>query len=133
MAKMTSDVTEIQQSFLSILELLVREPLTILFSLAAMLLFSFKLTLFVILFIPISGLVISSIGKRLKKHSARIQEEQGDFLSIIDETVNGQKIIKTFSAGEHFKDRFFKATDRFYLFSNQLLHRASLAGPQVSF
>ena len=133
MAKMTSDVTEIQQSFLSILELLVREPLTIFFSLAAMLLFSFKLTLFVILFIPISGLVISSIGKRLKKHSARIQEEQGDFLSIIDETVNGQKIIKTFSAGEHFKDRFFKATDRFYLFSNQLLHRASLAGPTSEF
>ena len=133
MAKMTSDVTEIQQSFLSILELLVREPLTILFSLAAMLLFSFKLTLFVILFIPISGLVISSIGKRLKKHSTRIQEEQGDFLSIIDETVNGQKIIKTFSAGEHFKDRFFKATDRFYLFSNQLLHRASLAGPTSEF
>ena len=133
MAKMTSDVTEIQQSFLSILELLVREPLTILFSLAAMLLFSFKLTLFVILFIPISGLVISSIGKRLKKHSFRIQEEQGDFLSIIDETVNGQKIIKTFAAGEHFKDRFFKATDRFYLFSNQLLHRASLAGPTSEF
>lgn len=133
MAKMTSDVTEIQQSFLSILELLVREPLTIFFSLAAMLLFSFKLTLFVILFIPISGLVISSIGKRLKKHSARIQEEQGDFLSIIDETVNGQKIIKTFSAGEHFKDRFFKATDRFYLFSNQLIHRASLAGPTSEF
>ena len=133
MAKMTSDVTEIQQSFLSILELLVKEPLTIFFSLAAMLLFSFKLTLFVILFIPISGLVISSIGKRLKKHSARIQEEQGDFLSIIDETVNGQKIIKTFSAGEHFKDRFFKATDRFYLFSNQLLHRASLAGPTSEF
>ena len=133
MAKMTSDVTEIQQSFLSILELLVREPLTILFSLAAMLLFSFKLTLFVILFIPISGLAISSIGKRLKKHSFRIQEEQGDFLSIIDETVNGQKIIKTFAAGEHFKDRFFKATDRFYLFSNQLLHRASLAGPTSEF
>ena len=133
MAKMTSDVTEIQQSFLSILELLVKEPLTIFFSLAAMLLFSFKLTLFVILFIPISGLVISSIGKRLKKHSARIQEEQGDFLSIIEETVNGQKIIKTFSAGEHFKDRFFKATDRFYLFSNQLIHRASLAGPTSEF
>ena len=133
MAKMTSDVTEVQQSFLSILELLVREPLTILFSLAAMLLFSFKLTLFVLLFIPISGLIISGIGKRLKKQSTRIQEEQGDFLSIIDETVNGQKIIKTFSAGDHFKSRFFNATKRFYHFSNQLLHRASLAGPTSEF
>lgn len=130
---MTSDVTEIQQSFLSILELLVREPLTILFSLGAMLLFSSKLTLFVFLFIPFSGLIISSIGKRLKKQSAKIQEEQGDFLSIIDETVNGQKIIKTFSAGEHFKNRFFDATQRFYHFSNQLLHRASLAGPTSEF
>ena len=133
MAKMTSDVTEVQQSFLSILELLVREPLTILFSLGAMLLFSFKLTLFVLLFIPISGLIISGIGKRLRKQSARIQEEQGDFLSIIDETVNGQKIIKTFSAGHHFKKRFFNATQRFYHFSNQLLHRSSLAGPTSEF
>ena len=133
MAKMTSDVTEVQQSFLSILELIVREPLTILFSLGAMLLFSFKLTLFVLLFIPISGIIISGIGKRLKKQSARIQEEQGDFLSIIDETVNGQKIIKTFSAGDHFRNRFFGATQRFYRFSNQLLHRASLAGPTSEF
>ena len=98
-----------------------------------MLLFSSKLTLFVFLFIPFSGLIISSIGKRLKKQSAKIQEEQGDFLSIIDETVNGQKIIKTFSAGEHFKNRFFDATQRFYHFSNQLLHRASLAGPTSEF
>ncbi len=133
MAKMTSDVTEVQQSFLSILELLVREPLTILFSLGAMLLFSFKLTLFVLLFIPISGLIISGIGKRLRRQSARIQEEQGDFLSIIDETVNGQKIIKTFSAGHHFKKRFLNATQRFYHFSNQLLHRSSLAGPTSEF
>ena len=133
MAKMTSDVTEIQISFLSILELLVREPLTIIFSIAVMLFFSIKLTLFVIIFIPISGIIISNIGKRLKKHSARIQEEQGDFLSIIDETINGQKIIKTFSAGKHFENRFFKATNRFYNFSNKFLHRASLAGPASEF
>lgn len=133
MAKMTSDVTEIQSSFLSILELIVREPLTILFSLGAMFFFSYQLTLFVLLFIPLSGWIISRIGKRLKKQSARIQEEQGDFLSIIDETVNGQKIIKTFGAGAQFKARFKKATQRFYIFSNKLLHRASLAGPASEF
>lgn len=133
MAKMTSDVTEVQSSYLSILELIVREPLTILFSLVAMFFFSYKLSIFVLLFIPVSGWIISSIGKRLKKHSARIQQEQGDFLSIIDETVNGQKIIKTFEAGTQFKDRFQAATQRFYNFSNQLLHRASLAGPASEF
>ena len=133
MAKMTSDVTEIQSSFLSILELIVREPLTILFSLGAMFFFSYQLTLFVLLFIPLSGWIISRIGKRLKKQSARIQEEQGDFLSIIDETVNGQKIIKTFHFGVQFKARFKKDTQRFYIFSNKLLLRASLAGPASEF
>ena len=133
MAKITSDVTELQVSFLSILELIVREPLTILFSLIAMLFFSVKLTLFVLFFIPISGLIISLIGKKLKSQSDKIQQEQGDFLSLIDETVNGQKIIKTFAAGDHFKKKFKAATNRFYRFSNQLLHRASLAGPASEF
>ena len=133
MAKMTSDVTEIQASYLSILELIVREPLTIIFSLGAMFIISTKLTLFVLLFIPISGWVISNIGKKLKKHSTRIQAEQGDFLSILDETVTGQMIIKTFSAKNTFSEKFNAATQRFYHFSNQLLHRASLAGPVSEF
>lgn len=133
MAKMTSDVTEIQASYLSILELIVREPLTIIFSLGAMFIISTKLTLFVLLFIPISGWVISNIGKKLKKHSTRIQEEQGDFLSILDETVTGQMIIKTFSAKNTFNEKFNAATQRFYHFSNHLLHRASLAGPVSEF
>tara|TARA_Y100000385_G_scaffold2275_1_gene2449 strand:+ start:3157 stop:4983 length:1827 start_codon:yes stop_codon:yes gene_type:complete len=133
MAKITSDVTELQISFLSILELIIREPLTIIFSITAMLFFSLKLTLFVLLFIPVSGFLISRIGKKLKNRSDKIQQEQGDFLSLIDETVNGQKIIKTFSAGDHFKEKFKAATKRFYVFSNQFLHRASLAGPSSEF
>ena len=95
MARMTSDVTEIQTSFLAVLELLVREPLTILFTLGFMLSFSVKLTFFVLLFIPISGIIISLLGKKLKKHALRVQEEQAQFLNAIEETVNGQKIIKT--------------------------------------
>lgn len=133
MAKMTSDVAEIQNSFLSILELIVREPLTIIFSLVAMCFFSIKLTLFVLIFIPLSGWIITSLGKSLKKKSAQVQQQQGDFLTIIDETINGQKIIKTFGAGEQFKNRFNSATERFYNFSNQLLQRASLAGPASEF
>jgi subfamily B ATP-binding cassette protein MsbA len=133
MAKMTSDVAEIQNSFLSILELIVREPLTIIFSLFAMCFFSIKLTLFVLIFIPLSGWIITSLGKSLKKKSAQVQQQQGDFLTIIDETINGQKIIKTFGAGEQFKNRFNSATERFYNFSNQLLQRASLAGPASEF
>ena len=133
MAKITSDVSEIQSSYLSILELVVREPLTITFSVCAMFFFSFKLTLFVLIFIPICGVIISNLGKKLKEKSSQILQQQGDFLSIIDETINGQKIIKTFGASEYFKNKFFKATQIFYNFSNQLLHRASLAGPVSEF
>ena len=67
MSKMTNDVTEIQTSFLSVLECIIRDPLTILFSIIAMFFISFKLTLFVLFFIPISGYIISKLGKNLKK------------------------------------------------------------------
>lgn len=133
MARLTSDVNEIQVSFLSILELLVREPLTIIFTLVIMFRISTELSLFVLIFIPISGFIISMIGKRLKKHSEKVQKEQGDFLSIIDETVNGQKIIKTFGAGKHFIERFHQSTRRFFKFSNKLLHRTNLASPTSEF
>ncbi len=133
MARLTTDVNEIQVSFLSILELVVREPLTIIFTLIIMFRISTDLSLFVLIFIPVSGVIISSIGKRLKKHSEKVQKEQGDFLSIIDETVNGQKIIKTFGAGKHFIDRFHRSTNRFFNFSNKLLHRTNLAAPTSEF
>ena len=133
MARMTSDVTEIQTSFLAVLELLVREPLTILFTLGFMLSFSVKLTLFVLLFIPISGIIISLLGKKLKKHALRVQEEQAQFLNAIEETVNGQKIIKIFSAGELFKNKFETTTQRFFTLSNQLLNKVNLASPASEF
>ena len=92
-ARISSDVIEIQHSFLSLLELIVREPLTIIFTLSAMLFLSLKLTLFVFLFIPISGFLISLVGKTLKKHSKKVQQEQGFFLSIVEETLGGLKVI----------------------------------------
>ena len=69
LSRITSDVLEIQHSFLSILELLIREPLTILFTLIVMFSINVNLTFFVIIFIPVSGLIISWIGKALKKFS----------------------------------------------------------------
>jgi subfamily B ATP-binding cassette protein MsbA len=88
-ARITSDVLEIQHSFLSILELIVREPLTILFTILVMFGISAKLTIFVFIFIPIAGMLISRIGKSLKRKSDRVQKEQGEFLSIVEETLGG--------------------------------------------
>ncbi len=76
MARMLGDVNEVQNSFFSILELVVKEPLTIIFALVTMFVISTKLTLFVLVFIPVSGFIISKIGKNLKSKSIRAQNEQ---------------------------------------------------------
>ncbi|WP_298898776.1 ABC transporter ATP-binding protein [uncultured Psychroserpens sp.] len=133
MARISNDVQEIQGSFLSILELIVREPLTIIFTIVMMLLISAKLTLFVFVFIPISGFIISRIGKSLKKKSDRVQKEQGTFLSIIEETLGGLKVIKGFNGETSFLNKFKASTTRFYHFSNKLLNRQNFASPTSEF
>jgi len=132
-ARITSDVLEIQHSFLSILELIVREPLTILFTVIIMFLISVKLTIFVFVFIPIAGIIISWIGKSLKKKSDRVQREQGEFLSIVEETLGGLRVIKAFNAESRFYRTFKNSTDRFFKFSNKLLNRQNLASPTGEF
>lgn len=132
-ARITSDVLEIQHSFLSILELIIREPLTILFTIGAMFFISAQLTLFVFIFIPIAGFLISRIGKSLKKRSDRVQKEQGTFLSIVEETLGGLRVIKAFNAEKRFSDQFKYSTDRFFRFSNSLLNRQNLASPVGEF
>ncbi|WP_188439518.1 ABC transporter ATP-binding protein [Planktosalinus lacus] len=132
-ARITSDVLEIQHSFLSILELIVREPLTIIFTIVAMFLISVELTIFVFIFLPISGFIISLIGKSLKRKSDRVQKEQGYFLSILEESLGGLKIIKGFNAENIFTDKFKNSTQRFYNFSNKLLNRQNLASPASEF
>ena len=132
-ARITSDVLEVQNSFLSILELVVREPLTIIFTIFAMVLISWELTIFVFIFIPVSGTIISRIGKSLKKKSDRVQREQGLFLSILEETLGGLKIIKGFNAEKTFNRKFKASTQEYYSFSNKLLNRQNLASPTSEF
>lgn len=132
-ARLTSDVLEIQHSFLSIIEILVREPLTIIFTLAMMFNINAKLSLFVLLFIPLSGLIISQIGKALKKQSDKVQKEQGYFLSIIEETLSGLAVIKAFYAEKQFNERFNASTQRYFDFNNKLINRQKLASPLSEF
>ncbi len=132
-SRMTSDVLEIQHSFLSVLELIVREPLTILFTIGAMFFISVKLTLFVFIFIPISGFIISKVGKSLKKKSDRAAIEQGYFLSIIEETLSGLKVIKGFNSEQVFQGKFTNSTDRFFHLNNKILNRQNLSSPLSEF
>ncbi len=132
-ARISGDVNEVKNSLLAILELIVKEPLTILFAIIAMFTISVKLTVFVFLFIPISGLIISRIGKSLKRKSSKVQAERGIFLSTLEETLSGLKVIKGFNAEDRFNDQFKESTNRFYNFSNKLMNRQNLASPTSEF
>ena len=132
-SRIAGDVNEVQSSFLSILELIVKEPLTIIFTIIAMFTISVKLTLFVFIFIPISGTIISLIGKKLKKQSTKAQEEQGIFLSIIEETLGGLKVVKGYNSEKYFGKIFQNSTDKFFSLSNTIGNRQNLASPLSEF
>lgn len=132
-SRITSDVSEIQRSFLAVLEMLIREPLTIIFALIAMMSISTKLTIYVLVFIPLTGWIISIIGKTLKSKSEKVQNELGRLISNVDETLSGLSIIQIFTAEDVFKKMFSKISNRLYVFSNKLAQRQSLASPISEF
>jgi subfamily B ATP-binding cassette protein MsbA len=132
-SRIAGDVNEVQNSFLSILELAVKEPLTIIFTIIAMFTISVKLTIFVFIFIPVSGTIISLIGKKLKKQSTKAQEEQGVFLSIIEETLGGLKVVKGYNSEKYFNQIFQNSTTKFFSLSNIIGNRQNLASPLSEF
>ena len=132
-SRMSSDVIEVQNSFLSIIEIFIRDPLTIIFTLGAMFIISYKLTVFVIVFIPLSGFVISFIGKTLKRKSLLVQKEQAELTSITEETINGIKIIKSFLAEKFFESKFDTTNSKFLNYSNKLINRQNIAAPLSEF
>ena len=132
-ARISNDVNEVQNSMLSILELIVKEPLTIIFTIIMMFTISTKLTIFVFIFIPVSGYIISLIGKQLKRQSTRAQQEQGTFLSTIEETLGGLKVVKSYNSEGYFNNVFQSSTNRFFKLSISIGNRQNLASPVSEF
>ena len=133
MARMLGDVGEVQNSFFAILELVVKEPMTIIFTIIAMFAISVKLTLFVFIFIPVSGYVISKIGKSLKSKSERIQYEGGYLISIVEESLSGMKVVKSYNAENSFKNKFNESVTRLLNLSNSIGRKNNLASPMSEF
>lgn len=133
MSRMLGDVNEVKNAFFQVLELVVREPLTIIFSIGAMFFISAKLTLFVFLFIPISGFIISRVGKNLKTKSTRAQEENGIQISILDETLSGLKVVKGFNSENVFISKFNLSLKRLLRLSNSIGNKNNLASPLSEF
>ncbi len=131
-ARMTSDINTIKVSFMSIL-MMVREPLTIFFTLLAMFAISWKLSLFVILFIPVSGFFISKVGKSIKSQSGDIFALEGGLLSTIEETLGGIKIIKNFTSEAYFSKKFNDYTENINTLNNSVGKKMSLSSPVSEF
>ena len=132
-ARMTSDVQEVEVSFLTSLETVVREPLTIVLTLVSMFAISAKLTLFVFILLPVSGFIISAVGKKLKANSLLAQQETGNFLSFIEETLTGLRVIKGFNAEDKIEKKFTDSTTKFRNLMTSVLHRKTLASPMSEF
>ena len=133
LARISSDVLEIETTFNNTLEAMVREPLTIAFTLISMFAISAKLTLFAFILLPVSGVIISSVSKRLKAKSMLAQQETGNFLSFVEETLTGLKVIKSFNAEGKMATKFQRSTSRLKQLMNSVLNRKNLASPMSEF
>ncbi len=129
MSRLTNDLSDVETSIVNLLETIFREPVTIILFFIYMIILSPQLTLFLLLFLPVSGLIIGRIGRSLKKQSTRVQEKLGAILSTIDETLGGIRIIKGFNAGKKQFKKFTTQNDELFTIKNRANRRRDLASP----
>ncbi len=129
MSHITNDVNEIEVSVMSVIETVIREPITIVFTLITMLTISPELTLFLLLFLPVAGFLIGKVGRSLKKPSNQAQEQLGEMMSIIDETYSGMRIVKAFNAERHRLLGFRKINNILFRVRNKISARRDAGSP----
>lgn len=132
-SSLTADVVEVEHGVLNILEVLVKEPLTIIFSLLFLFFVSYKLTIFVFLLILVIAFLIGALGKSLKKPSFEGQKKLGFITSLYDETISGIRIVKAFTAENYRKVQFEKENNIFFNLMNKVLRKRFLSSPLTEF
>ena len=133
MSRFTNDVKEVEWSLLGVVELYFKHPLAIFIPLVVLFVMSYKLTLFVIVVLPLSGFLISRIGKKLKNAAQAGQEKLSDVLSHLEESLHGIKIIKAFSASEDKQEKFKDLNDDHFKQMVRLNRKEFLASPLSEF
>ncbi len=133
LSRMSGDVAEIENSIMASLDMLFKNPVMIIVCLAMMIFISWQLTVFVLILLPIAGLVMGRVGKRLKRKSLEAQNQWGVLMSYIEETLGGLRIIKAFNAEGKVRTRFEDGNQEFYNMSNAIARRQSLAHPMSEF
>ena len=132
-ARMSGDVSEVENSITSSLDMLLKNPILILFYFSTLIITSWQLTLFTILVLPGMGWVMGTVGKKLKRKSLEAQNKWSDTMSQLDETLGGLRIIKAFIAEEKMLNRFTQCSDDFRRATNRVAMRQALAHPMSEF
>lgn len=132
-SRMTNDLMEIEFSVIGALEALLKSPVMIIISLITLFVLSWKLTIFSLLFLPLSGFLISRIAKSLKNAAKRGKGSLGDLISIIEETLSGIRIIKVFNADAQFSQKFERMNDYYFKLMHRLYKREYLSSPMSEF
>ena len=133
MARMSGDVTEVENSVMMSLDMMFKNPIMIVVCLAMMLFVSWQLTLVVFILLPVAGLIMGRVGKYLKRVSLEQQNQLGTIMSNIEETISGLRIIKAFNAEEKVKNRFAGENEKYRNLSRRMSRRYELAHPMSEF
>ena len=129
MSRLTNDLYEVEGSTVGVLETLFREPISIFLFFIYLVMLSPQLTLFLVIFMPVSGFIIGRIGRSLKNQSTIVQEKLGTILSTIDETLGGIRIIKAFNAEKKQINKFSVQNNDLLKIKNRANRRRDLASP----
>jgi ATP-binding cassette, subfamily B, bacterial MsbA len=130
---LTSDVVEIENSILSVLEVLIKEPVTVIAFMATLFAINPTLTMFVLVLIIVIAVFVGTLGRTLKKSSFEGQNKLGFITSLYDETISGMRIIKAFTAESYRQKQFEKETLFFNNIMNKVLRKRDLSSPLTEF
>jgi len=129
MSRMTADVMEIEWSIMQTLEMIFREPLTVVIIFSVMLAISTKLTLYIVVLLPIAAVFIAIISRTLKGSARKAKETLGSLISLLEETLGSIKVIKAFNAERHLQDKFEKTNEQFFKQSVKVYRKTDLGSP----
>ena len=132
-ARMSSDVGAVENSITSSIDMLIRQPIAIIVCFSTMIWVSWQLTLFVLIIAPIAGWIMGTVSRKLKSQSATVQNQWGDLLAQLDETLGGLRIIKAFIAEHKMLQRFININDQYRSNVNAMAIRQSAAHPMSEF
>lgn len=132
-ARISNDVQEVETSIMSSLQMLFRDPITIVVFMVILFSISFNLTLFVLVLLPVSGILIGRIARKLRKSTFKGQQRLGIMLSMVEETLSGLRIIKAFNGEERMTRKFEESNHHFALIFKKVFRRRYLASPLSEF